>query len=419
LSIARRLHLSAQRRLIEKGEFAMASRRRTRSLIALLVAAGIIIYGSVAVAAADPAAPSARNSKAADSAGKDPFAVPNLKPPELLKWIQKGEKYQPQVNSQEELIDFMKKSRHALVEAADKILSTKTSETTRLAAIRSKRTAIGILEQAGDPDAAKMLKDFLDQIKDEKQPEVVRMVKSVGLKVRINEARADPAAFAKVWADLKTELNAATVDKEIVSMAIGFGEGIERRDANHAPQVLTELAEILSKSKDSKLTEAAKKFAGVARRITLLGKPVEIKGTLVDGRPFDQATVQGKVVLLDFWATWCPPCMAEFPNVKENYEKYHDKGFEVVGVSLDQSGEDLQKFLETEKVTWPILFSKEKKDQYWNNPLAVYYGVNAIPCAILTNQKGEVISLQAHGEELSRTLEQLLGKVGDKTSQVK
>jgi hypothetical protein len=91
----------------------------------------------------------------------------------------------------------------------------------------------------------------------------------------------------------------------------------------------------------------------------------------------------------------------------------------VIGVSLDKSGEDLQKFLETEKIAWPILFPKEKKDQFWKNPLAVYYGVNAIPCAILTNQKGEVISLQAHGDELSRKLEQLLGKVEDKADQVK
>jgi thiol-disulfide isomerase/thioredoxin len=124
-------------------------------------------------------------------------------------------------------------------------------------------------------------------------------------------------------------------------------------------------------------------------------------------------------VLLDFWATWCGPCKEELPNVKQNYAKYHDKGFEVIGVSLDQSGEDLQKFLEAEKIAWPILFPKEKKDQYWNNPMAVYYGVNAIPCAILTNQKGEVISLQAHGDELSRRLEQLLGKVEDKADQAK
>src|SRR5437016_5120760 len=117
----------------------MASRFRTRCLVPLSGAVGLIICGSVAVTAADPSAPAARNSKAANTAGKDPFAVPDLKPPELLKWIQKGEKYQPQVGSQEELIDFMKKSRRALVEAADKILAAKTSDSTRLAAIKSKR----------------------------------------------------------------------------------------------------------------------------------------------------------------------------------------------------------------------------------------------------------------------------------------
>src|SRR5947209_20370643 len=120
----------------------MASRLHRHRMLALLIALVIIINGSVAIIAADPSAPAARNSKAADSAGKDPFAVPDLKPPELLKWIQKGEKYQPQVNSQDELIDFMKKSRHALVEAADKILAAKTSDSTRLATIRSKRSAI-------------------------------------------------------------------------------------------------------------------------------------------------------------------------------------------------------------------------------------------------------------------------------------
>ena len=396
----------------------MASRFRTRCLIALFGAVGLIIYGSVAATAADPSAPTARNSKAADAAGKDPFAVPDLKPPELLKWIQKGEKYQPQVSSKEELADFMKKSRRALVEAADKILSTMTSDSTRLAAIKSKRSALAILDHYGDRDILKMLKEFLDQIKDEKQPEVVRMVRPLRLEVRLADAWSDPFTFAEVWSDLKKEWNANPADKEITSLAITLANGIESHDPSRF-QVLTDVAEILLKSKDPKNFDVAKKFEGIARRITLLGKPVEIRGTLVDGKPFDQATVQGKVVLLDFWATWCPPCMQEFPNVKQNYEKYRDKGFEVVGVSLDQSGEDLQKFLETEKVAWPILFAKEKKDQYWNNPLAVYYGVNAIPCAILTNQKGEVISLQAHGEELSRRLEQLLGKVEDKTSQVK
>ena len=105
---------------------------------------------------------------------------------------------------------------------------------------------------------------------------------------------------------------------------------------------------------------------------------------------------------------------AELPNVKRNYEKYHDKGFEVVGVSLDQSRDDLEKFIDKEKLAWPILFPQDEKDQFWNNPMAVYYGVNGIPCAILTNQKGEVVSLNARGPVLTDKLEELLGKADEK-----
>ena len=77
----------------------------------------------------------------------------------------------------------------------------------------------------------------------------------------------------------------------------------------------------------------------------------------------------------------------------------------------------MQEFIDDEKITWPILFPQEKKDQFWNNPLAVYYGVNGIPCVILIDQKGKVVSLNARGPELGKKLEELLGKVGRKRGQ--
>jgi thiol-disulfide isomerase/thioredoxin len=110
-------------------------------------------------------------------------------------------------------------------------------------------------------------------------------------------------------------------------------------------------------------------------------------------------------VLVDFWATWCGPCKAELPNVLANYEKYHSRGFEVVGVSCDEDKAALIKFIEDQKLPWPIMFQQPGEPS-----MANYYGITGIPTAILTNKKGEVISLNARGPELTRLLGELLGK---------
>ena len=126
----------------------------------------------------------------------------------------------------------------------------------------------------------------------------------------------------------------------------------------------------------------------------------------VEGKPLSIANYKGKVVLVDFWATWCGPCVGELPNVIKTYQKHHPQGFEIIGVSLDQDKQKLTSFLTQRKVTWQQYFDGKG----WQNKLASKCGIQSIPSTFLLDGTGKIIGTDLRGEELEDAVTKALAK---------
>ena len=171
--------------------------------------------------------------------------------------------------------------------------------------------------------------------------------------------------------------------------------------------------------KDFPETKAGKGADEMIKSIKQQEESKKIQRALVEGSKFPDfeekdlmgsalsvAKYKGKVVLVDFWATWCGPCVAELPNVLKAYEKHHSTGFEIIGISLDQDEQKLKDFIKTRKMPWAQYFDGKG----WKNKLAGKYGVNSIPMTYLLDGEGKIIGKNLRGEALEKAVATALTK---------
>jgi thiol-disulfide isomerase/thioredoxin len=137
-----------------------------------------------------------------------------------------------------------------------------------------------------------------------------------------------------------------------------------------------------------------------------VGSPLpDISGTNPQGKIISLSSLKGKVVLVDFWASWCGPCRAENPNVVKLYEKYKDRGFDIFSYSLDDKKDKWISAIENDKLTWPSHVSQLKG---WQSDICRQFDIISIPTNYLIDRNGNVVAFNLHGAELEAALQKVL-----------
>lgn len=328
----------------------------------------------------------------------DPFAVPDAEPKKLADFIKKTA---PSLRD----ADKREKARAAIIKAAEKILASKTKKAT------AAEMAIAVQAKMNMLQDGKQLAAFAEELKKDGREDLARLVRSFAMQLTLRQAAvAGPEKVKAAIGEAVKFIEATPPQSSDMGVALMAGQLAERSGDNDlAIKTYRALAKAFAASKDAQMAEFTKMLEGVVRRMELLGNPMKIEGKLLGGTAFDWSKYKGKVVLVGFWATWGGPCVAEIPNMKKYYKFYHDKGFDIVGISCDNNLADLENFVKEKKIPWPIVFGDGVP-----SPTVTYYGIITIPTMVLVGKDGKVVSLNARGDNLKKELAKLLGPMEEK-----
>jgi thiol-disulfide isomerase/thioredoxin len=349
-----------------------------------------------------------------------PETGPNASDPigSLFQWIEKTASLAPEGESEAEQTAHRCKVARSIALAADLALSLNPSDEQAMQSHFFKLQALSELVELskrgklGESQANQLLEDAIAAARTNKRPDVI----AVGMKFLLE------SNFVK-WSTLSDDQITTLIDNvadyiansdlqphhlQVLMAVADFFDSMG--DHHRATQLLNQVLPHLRNTDNPEIGQHVAILEGLQRRFRLPGNKIKIVGTLLDGTPVDWASYRGKIVLVDFWATWCGPCRAELPNVLKLFHAYHDKGFDVVGICLDDQQESVEKFLRNKQIPWVTLFSTKKSQRGWAHPLATFYGITGVPRAILVDRDGTVVDMNARGEQLAQQLRKRLGE---------
>ncbi len=241
---------------------------------------------------------------------------------------------------------------------------------------------LALMELLGDQNATKAIAAGQKS----HNPKVAFAAKLADLEVQWHQSGTNSAGESKILDQVQQLVKQEPANDDLTAVLLGF-----LQSGPVAPTIQARIKKIVTTELKGPYALALQQQENSQKSMekkldSLKDKPMVIDGTQVDGKPFNSANWKGKVVLVDFWATWCGPCRASLPHVESLYKKYHSKGLDIVSVSNDNSVKALKAFLKAHpQMSWPQLF--DAKHPGWS-PMATSFGISGIPTQFVIDRGG-------------------------------
>lgn len=343
------------------------------------------------------------------------FVIPaNATPEELVDQASSLLATDIAFESESEYAAWVSKMLQTVGKIADRILTLKPDDKYFVEAISLKGQVL-CYQASLDSSALPKLKQYADALAKNKRAQSLEDGRNAALAftgVYLQAVVADiaerqgtekelKAAMAEVNAFIKAHPETSDLCVDLVFPVVVIASNLERPELPE--EIWAPIRETLGASETPEAQNALVMLDGAIRYSTLVGSPFEWKGCDLDGKPLDESKVKGRVVLVDFWASWAEQCAETHKKLRELYDQYHAQGFEIVGYSLDPKLEDTRKYASKNKIPWIMLSDRATVDAN-ETSLAGYYGISEIPTLILVGGDGKVASTDLSLESLEATL---------------